>query len=100
MLGCEFLLFVKAFLAVTPHISIYRHFFVLLSPAILGFSFHVLRNKASFTKSLFLDKKLNRIDWLIPTYLAGSRRVLTTAMDDWSENLFVLAPVQAYAYVR
>ncbi len=25
--------------------------------------------------------------------IAGSRRVLTTAMDDWSENLFALAPV-------
>jgi hypothetical protein len=24
---------------------------------------------------------------------AGSRRVLTTTMDDWLENLFVLAPV-------
>jgi hypothetical protein len=43
-----FLLFVKAFLAITPNISIYRHFFVLLSPAILGFSFRVLRKKASF----------------------------------------------------
>ncbi len=31
---------------------------------------------------------------------AGSRRVLATAVDDWSENLFVLAPVQAYAYVQ
>jgi hypothetical protein len=43
-----FLLFVKAFLAVTPHISIYCHFFVLLSPAILGFSFRILREKALF----------------------------------------------------
>jgi hypothetical protein len=31
---------------------------------------------------------------------AGSRRVLTTTIDDWSENLFALAPVRAYAYVR
>jgi hypothetical protein len=43
-----FLLFAKAFLAVTSHFSIYRHFFVLLSPAILGFSIRVLRKKASF----------------------------------------------------
>jgi hypothetical protein len=43
-----FLLFVKAFLAITPHISIYRHFFVLLSPAILDFSFRVLCEKALF----------------------------------------------------
>ncbi len=35
-----------------------------------------------------------------PSMTAGSRRVLTTAMDDWSENLFALAPVRAYAYVR
>ncbi len=32
--------------------------------------------------------------------VAGSRRVLATAVDDWSENLFALAPVQAYAYVQ
>jgi hypothetical protein len=31
---------------------------------------------------------------------AGSRRVLATAVDDWSENLFALAPVRAYAYVQ
>jgi hypothetical protein len=30
----------------------------------------------------------------------GSGRVLATAVDDWLENLFVLAPVRAYAYVR
>ncbi len=30
----------------------------------------------------------------------GSRRVLTTAMDNWLKNLFALAPVRAYAYVR
>jgi hypothetical protein len=50
MVATGFLLFVKAFLAVTPHISIYRHFFVLLSPAILVFSFRVLREKASFAE--------------------------------------------------
>ncbi len=33
-------------------------------------------------------------------HFAGSRRVLTTVNDDWSENLFALAPVRAYAYVR
>ncbi len=33
-------------------------------------------------------------------HVTGSRRVLTTAMDNWSENLFALAPVQAYAYVQ
>jgi hypothetical protein len=33
-------------------------------------------------------------------HVAGSHRVLTTAMDDWLENLFALAPVRAYAYVR
>jgi hypothetical protein len=32
--------------------------------------------------------------------VAGSRRVLATAVDDWSENLLALAPVQAYAYVQ
>jgi hypothetical protein len=32
--------------------------------------------------------------------ITGSRRVLATAMDDWSENLFALAPVQAYTYVQ
>ncbi len=32
--------------------------------------------------------------------LAGSRRVLATAVDDWSENLFALAPVRAYANVQ
>jgi hypothetical protein len=31
-----FLLFAKAFLAVTSHFSTYRHFFVSLCPAILG----------------------------------------------------------------
>ncbi len=31
---------------------------------------------------------------------AGSRRVLATTVDDWLENLFVLAPVRAYAYVQ
>ncbi len=35
---------------VTPHFSSYSHFFVLLCPAILGFSFHALRKKASFAK--------------------------------------------------
>jgi hypothetical protein len=41
-----------------------------------------------------------RVGRLAPHYcashkqnIAGSRRVLTTAMDDWSENLFALAPV-------
>jgi hypothetical protein len=33
-------------------------------------------------------------------FIAGSHRVLATAVDDWSENLFALAPVQAYAYVQ
>jgi hypothetical protein len=47
MLNPRFLLFAKAFLAITSHFSIYHHFFVLLSPAILGFSFRVLREKAS-----------------------------------------------------
>ncbi len=28
------------------------------------------------------------------------RRVLAAAVDDWLENLFALAPVQAYAYVQ
>jgi hypothetical protein len=32
--------------------------------------------------------------------VAGIRRVLATAVDDWSENLIVLAPVRAYAYVQ
>jgi hypothetical protein len=32
--------------------------------------------------------------------LAGSHRVLATAVDDWSENLLALAPVQAYTYVQ
>ncbi len=31
---------------------------------------------------------------------AGSRRVLATAVDDWLENLFALAPVRTYAYVQ
>jgi hypothetical protein len=44
----QFLLFVKAFLANTPHISVYPHVVVLLSPAILGFSFRVFCDKASF----------------------------------------------------
>jgi hypothetical protein len=34
------------------------------------------------------------------TVVAGSRRVLTTAMGNSSENLFALAPVRAYAYVQ
>ncbi len=39
--------------------------------------------------------------WIaISSYIAGSRRVLATAVDDWLENLFALAPVQAYAYVQ
>jgi hypothetical protein len=33
-------------------------------------------------------------------YFAGSRRVLATAVEDWLENLFALAPVRAYAYVQ
>ncbi len=32
--------------------------------------------------------------------IAGSHRVLATAVDDWLENLLALAPVQAYAYVQ
>ncbi len=61
-----FLWFVKAFLAVTPHISIYRKFFVLLSPAILGFFFRVLRKKALFAwKSLSWKKKSN---WFVNPY--------------------------------
>jgi hypothetical protein len=51
----RFLLFVKAFLAVTSHLCAYHHFFVLLCPAILGFSFLALRKKALFLKRLFLD---------------------------------------------
>ncbi len=43
-----FQLFVKAFLAITSHFSTYRHFFVLLCPAILDFSFRALCKKASF----------------------------------------------------
>jgi hypothetical protein len=31
---------------------------------------------------------------------AGSRRVLATAVEDWSDNLLALAPVQAYAHVQ
>ncbi len=30
---------------------------------------------------------------------AGCRRVLATVVEDWSENLFAIAPVRAYAYV-
>jgi hypothetical protein len=44
----RFQLFVKAFLAVTSHFCTYRHFFVSLCPAILGFSFFALRKKALF----------------------------------------------------
>jgi hypothetical protein len=40
-----------------------------------------------------------KLTWLSTTWFADSCRVLTTAMDDWSENLFALAPVGAYAYV-
>jgi hypothetical protein len=47
-MGIESRLFVNAFLAVTSHFSTYRHFFVSLSPAMLGFSFRALRKKASF----------------------------------------------------
>jgi hypothetical protein len=47
----RFLLFAKAFLAVTSHFSTYRHFFELLCPAILGFSFRSLRKKASFAQN-------------------------------------------------
>jgi hypothetical protein len=32
--------------------------------------------------------------------LAGSRRVLATGVDNGSENLLALAPIQAYAYVQ
>ncbi len=35
-----------------------------------------------------------------PRFLAGSGRVLATTVDDWSESLLALAPVQAYAYVQ
>jgi hypothetical protein len=33
-------------------------------------------------------------------FLTGSRRVLAKAVEDRSENLLVLAPVRAYAYVE
>jgi hypothetical protein len=32
--------------------------------------------------------------------IAGGGRVLAIAVDYWSENLFALAPVQAYTYVQ
>ena len=36
-----------------------------------------------------------------PWFIAGSHRVLATAVDDWLENLLALAPVRAYAsYVQ
>jgi hypothetical protein len=49
--GFRLFFFVNAFLAVTSHFSTYRHFFVSLSPAILGFSFRALREKASFVSN-------------------------------------------------
>ena len=43
---------------------------------------------------------LRELDGTIPVtaHVTGSRRVLATTVDDWSENLIALAPVQAYAY--
>ncbi len=58
-----FLLFVKAFLAVTSHFSTYRHFFVSLCPAIL------CARKLLLLFCLFLDRNLNRIDSIIPTLI-------------------------------
>jgi hypothetical protein len=56
--------------------------------------------KSDLTKvDYLLSIILSKLD-LCATTFAGSRRVLTTAMDDWSENLFALAPVRAYAYVQ
>jgi hypothetical protein len=37
---------------------------------------------------------------IVALFIAGSCRVLATTVDDWSENLFALALVRAYAYVR
>ncbi len=55
-----FLLFAKAFLAITSNFSTCCHFFVSLCTAISGFSFRALHKKALFAfKSLFLDKILN-----------------------------------------
>ncbi len=41
-----------------------------------------------------------RIRVSVQRNLVGSSRVLATKVDDWLENLFALAPVQAYAYVQ
>ncbi len=46
--GEEFRLFAKAFLAVTPTFSIYRHFIFYLSPAIFGAPFRIFCEKDSF----------------------------------------------------
>jgi hypothetical protein len=35
-------------IAITSHFSTYRHLFVLLCPAILGFSFRAMHERASF----------------------------------------------------
>jgi hypothetical protein len=44
----KFRLFANAFLAVTPHFSIYRHYFFSLSPAIFGAPFRIFREKVLF----------------------------------------------------
>jgi hypothetical protein len=56
-------------------------------------------NSNSYVKNLrVLVFQMDR--WIDGRTVAGSHRVLTTAMDDWSENLFALALVRAYACVR
>ncbi len=61
----EIRLFAKAFLAVTPHCSIHRHFFSLCLPPFLVPLSVLFARKFCLLESLFLDKKSNQIDLLI-----------------------------------
>jgi hypothetical protein len=54
----------------------------------------------SCTFQEFLGGKGKFLCFYVSRKLAGSCRVLATAVDDWLENLFALAPVRAYAYVQ
>ncbi len=64
-----FLLFANAFLAITPHFCVYHHFLsCFLLPFWVSLSVFCAR-KLRLLKSLFLDKKLNRIELLIPTLI-------------------------------
>ncbi len=43
---------------------------------------------------------IKKIQVGVEGFVAGSRKVLATAVDDWLENLLALAPVRAYVYVQ